>query len=343
MSAGRLASVAALLALAACSGGEKQEGAATPSVLVTLARPVRGTLPATITAYGSAAPSEAGMVTVSMAQPGQLTSLAVTPGTAVRAGQVLGTFAVAPTARSAYLQAVSAVKAAEQQRRSTVDLLSQHLATSDQLAQADKALSDARTTLAGLAAEGAGASTHTLTAPFAGVVSSVTAAPGDRTQPGAPIMTIARAGGILVTVGIDPADRGRVAAGQKAEMKRLSGGTGVPGQVVRVDQMLNAKTRMVDVDLSFPTGALLPGEGMEVAIHTADVAGWVVPHAAVVTAGGPARVFQDMGGKAKAVPVQIRLSTPQGDVVEGAIDAGRPIIVEGAYQVNDGDAVRRGQ
>lgn len=342
MKAGLLPVAAAALALGACSDGS-QDPAPEPSVLVTVARPVQGALPATITAYGSATPSEAGTFTVSMAQPGQVTSLAVAPGSEVRTGQVLGTFAVAPTARGAYLQAAEALTAAEKQRRSTADLLSQHLATSDQLVLADKAVADARTTLTALKAEGAGNAVQTLTAPFAGVVTAITAAQGDRTQPGAAIMTLARASGILVTVGIDPADRGKVAAGQTASMKRLSGGDRYPGQVVRVDNMLNPKTRMVDVDLNFPAGALLPGEGMEVAIRTADVAGWVVPHASVVTAGGPARVYQDVGGKAKAVPVQIRLSSPRGDVVEGAIDPSRPVIVEGAYQVNDGDAVRRGR
>ncbi|MPS69118.1 efflux RND transporter periplasmic adaptor subunit [Novosphingobium aerophilum] len=333
---------ATLLVLSACGSGPSEPDR-TPSVLVTVVRPVRGALPATITAYGSASPSEAGTSSISMAQPGQLTSLAVTQGTAVRAGQVLGTFAVAPSARSAYLQAADALAAAEKQRRSAAQLLSQQLATSDQLVQADKAVADARTALAALAAEGAGRSVQTLTAPFAGIVTSVTAASGDRLQPGAAIMTLARQGGIVVTVGIDPAERGGVAPGQAASMKRLSGGGGIAGKVVRVDGMLNPKTRMVDVDLGFPAGALLPGEGMEVAIRTGDVAGWVVPHAAVVTAGGPARIFQEAGGKAKAVPVQVRLSSPEGDVVDGPVDPRRPIIVEGAYQVNDGDAVRWGR
>jgi hypothetical protein len=105
---------------------------------------------------------------------------------------------------------------------------------------------------------------------------------------------------------------------------------------------LNAQTRLVDVDIGFPSGALLPGEAMQVAIETGQVAGWVVPHQAVVTAGGPARVFQILAGKAKAVPVRIVLSSDKGDVVDGNLDPAKPLIVAGAYQVNDGDAVHRG-
>ncbi|WP_226341926.1 hypothetical protein [Sphingomonas sp. NIC1] len=99
-------------------------------------------------------------------------------------------------------------------------------------------------------------------------------------------------------------------------------------------------TKMVDVDLSFPAGALLPGEPMQVDIRTGEVGGWVVPHAAVVTAGGRPRIFQIRGGKAKAVPVVVRLSSDAGDVVDGALSPRLPLIVAGAYQVTDGDAVR---
>ncbi|MFC0686379.1 efflux RND transporter periplasmic adaptor subunit [Novosphingobium clariflavum] len=328
------------LTLAGC-GGAAPDAAPSPSVLVSVAAPVRGSLPATLTAYGSATPSQSGAMTISAAQPGQVTSLSVVQGTAVHAGQALATFTVAPSARSAYLQVVDALAAAQKQRGSIAALVSQQLATSDQLVQADKAVADARTALAAIEAEGAGRAAQTLTAPFDGVVTAVTAAPGDRTQPGAPIMTLARSGAIFVTVGIDPAERAGVVPGQSATMQRLAGGDAIAGQVVRAGQMLNPRTRLIDVDLSFPAGALLPGEGVEVAIRTGDVAGWVVPHKAVVTSGGPARVFQDSAGKAKAVGVRLLLSSPDGDVVEGALDPRRPVIVDGAYQVNDGDAVRR--
>ncbi|MDG6745508.1 efflux RND transporter periplasmic adaptor subunit, partial [Staphylococcus aureus] len=270
-----------------------------------------------------------------------VTRLLVAPGSSVRAGQPLATFVTAPSARSTYSQAISALAAAQKARASTAQLLAQQLATTDQLVQADKAVSDARVALAALRAEGAGSPSHTIVAPFAGVVTAVSVAQGDRTQPGAAIFTVARAGAIVVTVGVDPAQRGALAAGQSATLTRLSGGGTVTGRVVRVDGALNTTTRMIDVDLTFPSGTLLPGEAMQVAIETGRTPGWVVPHAAVVTTGATPHVFQIIGGKAKAVPVAIRQSSDKGDVVAGALDARLPLIVDGAYQVNDGDAVRR--
>lgn len=335
-----LLSLPTLALLAACGSGTPAPQAS-PSVLVDAVPARQGSLPATVVAYGSVAPALDGTVTFSEAQPGQVTTLAVAPGMAVRAGQALATFVTAPASRSSYQQAVSALNAARKQQATTAQLLTQQLATQDQMTQATKAVTDAQTALAALQADGAGRASHTLTAPFDGIVTTVAVAQGERTQPGAPILTVVRAGGIVVTVGVDPALRAGVATGQAASLKRLSGGAPLRGKVIRVDSALNATTRLVDVDLSFPAGSLLPGEAMQVAIETGEVHGWVVPHKAVFTAGGPARVFQIAGGKARSVPVQVSLSSDAGDVVQGALDGGKPLIVDGAYQVNDGDAVRR--
>lgn len=312
----------------------------TPSVLVSVVAPRQGTLPQTVTAYGTVEPALGGTQTLSEAQPGQITQLLIAPGEAVRAGQPLARFATAPAARASYLQASDALAAARKQRATTAQLLTQQLATQDQLVQADKAVTDASTALAALRADGAGSATHLLTAPFAGIVTTVAVAQGDRTAAGAAILTVARTGAILVTAGVDPAERAALAVGQAATLRRLSGGAPLGGRVLRIDSALNAKTRMIDVDLTFPGGALLPGEPMRVAIATGQVAGWVVPHASVVATGG-AHVFQVAGGKAKAVRVAIALATDEADVVTGPLDPGRPLIVEGAYQVGDGDAVRR--
>lgn len=332
---------AVALALVGCSGAAPDSSQTpAPSVLVSVMAPTHGSLPQTVTAYGSVAPALNGTQTFSEARPGQVMRLTVAPGAAVRRGQALAIFATAPASRSSYAQAAGALTAARKQRATTAQLLSQQLATQDQLVQADKAVSDAQNTLAALQAEGAGSAFQTLTAPFDGVVTSVAVAQGDRTQAGATILTVAKAGGIVVTAGVDPSERGKVAVGQAASLVRLSGGPLVAGRVLRVSSALNPRTRMVDVDVGFPTGTLLPGEGMQVAIATAQISGWVVPHRAVVTAGGPAHVFQVEGTKAKSIPVAVLLASDAGDVVTGPLDPRRRLIVDGAYQVSDGDAVR---
>ncbi|NQE61701.1 efflux RND transporter periplasmic adaptor subunit [Caulobacter sp. RHG1] len=330
------------LALSGC-GPAASPTPPTPSVAVTTAKAARGGLPAIVSGYGTVSPTLDGAQTLSSAQPGQVVGLTTTPGAAVQAGQALLTFAVAPTARGTYQQAITALATAQKQRANTAQLLAQQLATTDQLAQADKAVTDARVVLDALGAEGASQAVRTFVAPFDGVVTAIPVALGDRTAAGAPLVTVARNDGLVVTVGIDPALRSGVAAGQSASLTRLSGGQALTGRVVRADSALNPRTRLVDVDIAFPTGALLPGEALQAAISTNTMSGWIVPHAAVVTATAPTRIFQVAGGKAHAVPVRLLLSSDAGDVVEGAVDAASPVIVDGAYQVSDGDAVRRGQ
>ncbi|HZU63120.1 MAG TPA: efflux RND transporter periplasmic adaptor subunit [Novosphingobium sp.] len=332
----------ALLALAGCSAADAPADPQ-PSVAVSTARVVRGALPETVIAYGTASPSPAGVETLGFAQPGQITAVMVSAGLPVRKGQPLLTFAPAASVRASYAQAQNALHAAQVQESATRQLLARQLATTDQLAQAERALADARASLQGLAADSAGSASTTLTAPFDGVVATLGIARGERSPAGAPLLTLARADALIVSAGLDPADSAHVSAGQGVQLQRLSGGTQVAGHVLRVAGALDPKTRLVPVEIAFPAGALMPGEAVRAQIATRPVAGWLVPHRAVVTADGPPHVFEDRAGKASAVPVAILLATDSGDVVDGALDPARPVITDGAYQLRDGDRLRRGQ
>jgi RND family efflux transporter MFP subunit len=295
-----------------------------------------------VVAYGNTGPALNGSHTINMAQPGQVTRLSITPGAAIRKGQPLITFAAAPATRTAYQQALVALWAAKAQRQTTAQLMTQQLATRDQLLQADKAVKDAAATLAALRADGADKAERTLLAPFDGVVTAVAVTEGDRIPAGAPLLTLVQADQLVVTVGVDPRDQPRLHIGQTAVLERLTGGGGIDGQVVRVDSALNTRTRLVDVDLRFPTGALLAGEAVRASIVVGEISGWIAPHGAVVTANGPPHVFQVQSGKARAVPVEISLSSPVADVVQGPLDPAQPLILDGAYQVFSGDSVRSG-
>ncbi len=172
--------------------------------------PRAGVAPDLVTAYGTATPALDGGMTLSLQQDGRVLAIAVTPGETVRAGERLLDFGASAAAVSTYQQAVSALTAARQQRAHTAQLLGQQLATRDQLAQADKAVADAQSTLDALHREGADRPSQTLQAPFDGTIATIPVAQGDRVQPGATMMTITRLDGLVVTVGIDPGERVRV-------------------------------------------------------------------------------------------------------------------------------------
>lgn len=320
------------------------------SVAVQTEAPQEGAVRDLVTAYGSAAPALDGGMTLSLQQDGRVLSIAVTPGETVHAGQRLLDFGASAAAVSTYQQAVSALTVAKQQRGHTAQLLAQQLATRDQLAQADKAVADAQATLDALDRDGANRPSRTLTAPFDGIVATIPVAQGDRVQPGSTLMTITRLDGLVVTVGVEPASRTRVQIGDTVHLVPLAGGPELDGKILRVDGMLNPKTRLVDADISVPTGSVISGAAFRADITVGELHGWIVPHDAVLTDANGSAVFQVNGTKASRVPVKV--AGPAGpnpagpnpagpnDLVQGPLDPKRPIVVEGNYQLSDDTPVR---
>jgi membrane fusion protein (multidrug efflux system) len=326
----------------ACAAADKPEAAG--SVLVETRAPVRGSLPDTVVAYGSAAASTSGATTLSLPAEGRITHIAVTTGEAVRAGQVLLELALAPSASAKHSQAVTALALAREQQATAQRLLSRQLATKDQAAQADKALSDAQADLAAIEAEDGGMVAQTVKAPFNGVVSAIPVAQGERVAAGAPLLTVTHEQGLVVTVGVEPALRRKLRAGAAAQMALLAAGEpSLQGSVIRVDRMLNPKTRLVDVDVRPAAAAaadLLEGAAYRATIVTGNLEGWIVPRDALLSDEQGAYVFQVAAGKAVRVPVRRLGGNDEQSVIAGAIDAKRPLVTAGNYQLSDGAAVR---
>jgi multidrug efflux pump subunit AcrA (membrane-fusion protein) len=216
----RAALAGVVLSLAA-GAAPPASAAGTPSVLVWTQAPVRGSLPDSVTAYGTAVPAVNGGMTLSVQSEGRVLKLFVTPGEAVHAGQALVDFEISAAARSNYEQAISALKLGQEERTRTARLLAQQLATRDQLAKADKATADAQAALSALEREYGGKPRHTLVAPFDGVVSAVPVAQGARVQPGIALVSLTRTNGLVVTVGVEPAQRHRLQLGQPVQLEAL--------------------------------------------------------------------------------------------------------------------------
>jgi membrane fusion protein (multidrug efflux system) len=310
------------------------------SVAVQTAAPRQGVVPDLVTAYGSAAPALDGGMTLSIQQEGRVLALAVTPGETVHAGERLLDFGASAAAIANYQQAVSALSVTRQQRSHTAQLLGQQLATRDQLAQADKAVADAQATLDAVQREGADRASQTLTAPFDGIIATIPVAQGDRVPPGATLMTITRLDGLVVTVGIEPGVRASVHPGEAVRLVPLAGGSALAGQVLRVDGMLNPRTRLVDADVSVPVGSVISGAAFRADIKVGELNGWIVPHDAVLSDASGTYLFQVDGTTAARVNVRVAGSAGGDDVLQGPLDPKRPIVVEGNYQLADKTPVR---
>jgi RND family efflux transporter MFP subunit len=328
----------AVLTLAACSGDDAADNGAVSAAVSTV--PLhQGSLPELVTAYGIAEPAADAAQVLSVQAAGRVTQWAVTAGAPVKRGQRLLTFTLAPSAVAAYQQAESALKVAQAQRTHTEQLLSQQLATRDQQEQADKALQEAQSSLDALVQQQGRAATVELIAPFDGTVASVVAAQGDLLQPGAPLLSVQRGDGLVVTAGIEREAMERVQVGAKVELTPLDAATPVHGTVRRVARALNPHTHLLDVEV-VPDGALVAGEGFRADIVVGQWQGWLLPRDALQGDESNRYVFQVADNKAVRVPVRVLGETDSVSVATGALDAKHPLVTVGATQLDDGMAVR---
>lgn len=325
-----------LVALALMPSSAAEEG----SVLVTTIMPRKGSLPDIVTAYGTAGPAVDSSMTISLQSQGRVLRFDVTPGEAVKAGQPLLKFGVSESALGSYRQAEIALQTAKVERFRIAQLLKQQFATKDQLTQADKAIADAQTTLDTLKKSGSDQPDLTIKAPFDGVVSTIPVAQGDTIATGAPMMTLMRGDGLVVRVGIEPAQRFRMKRGDPVMLQPMtSGGAPALGTLIRIDGLLNPKTHLIDADVATPAH-LLPGAAFKAQITVGHFDGFVVPRDAVLSDAEGAYVFQIGDGKAHRVAVTIVGSAGDQTAVAGVIDPAKPIVLQGNYQLEDGMEVR---
>jgi RND family efflux transporter MFP subunit len=325
--------------LAACTGsqGDAADNGKVSALVTT--QPVRqGNLPDVVTAYGTATPAIDAASTLSVQAEGSVAHFDVAEGAVVARGQRLLTFALAPAAVAAYQQARMTWQVTRTQRAHTAQLSAQQLATRDQLAQADKAMNDARSALDALRKQQGEGTTVVLAAPFDGFVSTIAATQGDVLQAGAPLLSLTRADGIVVSVGVEPDIAHPVTVGDPAILVPLGPGQAVKGMVRRVAGVLDAHTHLLAVDIA-PAGTVLAGMGYRAEITIGQWQGWLLPRDALLGNGNAWHVFQVANGKAVAVPVTIVGESDAVTVVSGALDPQRPLVVVGNTQLEDGMAV----
>jgi membrane fusion protein (multidrug efflux system) len=313
-----------------------------PSVLVKTETPMQGELPRIVTAYGATAPAPGASTTISVQYDGQVTELAVSAGQTVHAGDPLMRILASAAILSAYDQAQTALRLGQAELLHASQMRGQQLATRDQVAQAEKTVSDAQAQVDTLRRQGVDASSPPLQAPFDGVVSTVTVGQGDRIQANAALMTLVRRGGIILAAGIEPADRAAVKPGDAVKLTAPSNAGGsFPGEVAAVGGQVDPKTRLVPVRIARTDGQpLLDNQDLRAEITVGQASGWTVPRSAVLTDDKGTYVFQVGGGKAVRVDVRVLVDAGGAMLLDGGLQAGRKLVTDGNYQLSDGMAVR---
>jgi RND family efflux transporter MFP subunit len=328
------------LLLHGSGGGDAADQAPQVTATITLA-PIRSeTLATTVQAYGTIQPAADAAVTVSAPRAAVVTRLMAGLGQQVRAGQPLLQIANAPATQQAYRQAADAVAFAERDLARLQRLAGEHLATNDQVSAAQKALADARAALAALQAQGAGQPVQTLTAPAAAVVTAVSVKPGDRVAQDAPLLTLARAGALVADLAIQSDGAGALAPGDAVTVTSSFGGPAHAARLSTVGQLSDPSLRSIQALAPVPAAAFPVAAAVQAEIVTGTHRGLVVPRAAVVFDETGTHLFAIRGATAHRVFVKAGSDHGQDIEVTGPISAGQMVAVQGAYELQDGMAVR---
>ncbi|MGA8094022.1 MAG: efflux RND transporter periplasmic adaptor subunit [Steroidobacteraceae bacterium] len=310
------------------------------SVLVTLTRLQEGSLPQVVVGYGTVEPSAAGHKTVMAPVAAVVAEIDVRLGEEVPAGAPLIRLAPSPATAASYTQARSALAVAERLAASTRKLAAGHLATAQQLADARKSESDARSQLQALDAVGAGGS-HAIRAPFRAIVTTLSTTPGSIVAEGTALLDLAAPQSLVLNVGVVPAQAAAIHPNDAVAVRLIGGTQPITAKVLVCGAVAEADTGLVPVAISLPPNGFLPGEMARAAITTGEMRGYVVPHAAILAddSGNP-YVVQAVAGVAHKVPVQVLVAHGSEDVISGKLDARAPLVLSGNYQLDDGMKVR---
>lgn len=315
------------------------EAAAAPAALVTVI-PVRaGSVNVTIAAYGVVAGSASASRTISAPRGVIVQRVLVTSGQWVQAGAPLMVLANSPASALAWRQASDATRFAELDLQRIQRLAADHLAANDQVGVARKALADAKAALASQTAAGATVGDQTLTAPAPGVVGMLNVTPGARVAADALLLTLIPVGGMVAQLGVDPESAARLSQGQDAWLSSpFAGAPAVRGRVSQVGRQVDPTTHLVTV--AVPVTGMALGEAVTGRITVSSHWGLLAPRHAVAYDEDGAHVFVIEGGKARAVSV--KPGAEQGSDVEiaGDLKPGQLLAVSGAFQLQDGMAVR---
>jgi len=335
-----VACFAASAALGLGPAGADDASDSNSSVLVTLTPLKQGSLPHIVIGYGTVEPSAAGDETIMAPAAAVVAEIDVRLGEKVPAGAPLIRLAPSPATAASYTQARSALAVAERLVASTRKLVAGHLATVQQLADAEKSESDARSTLQALDAVGAGGP-HVIRAPFRAIVTTLSTTPGAIVAEGTALLDLAAPQSLVLNVGVVPAQAAAIHANDTAAVRLIGGARPVSAKVLVCGAVAEADTGLVPVEISLPPAGFLPGEMAQAAITTGEQSGYLVPHAAIlVNDGGEPYVVQAVNGVAHKVPVQVLVAHGARDVISGKLDARAPLVLSGNYQLDDGMKVR---
>ncbi len=333
--------VLAVVAWRSLGSGKAAPQGPPPSALVTVAPIRQASIDETVTAYGVIAGSPAASRTLAAPRAVIVRAVLVGPGQPVAAGAPLVVVENTPATQLLFRQAADAQAFAAKDLARVQRLYDQHLAANDQLTAAQKSLADARAAVAAQAAAGAGKTIQTLTSPVAGIVGATQASVGEAVAADAPLVSVIANGGLIAQLGVEPNGAQRLAPGDLTVISSaLDASHAIQTQVAIIGKAVDPTSRLVSVTAPVPGGGFALGSAVQAQITVERHPGLLAPRAAIVFDENGSHLFVLGGGKARQVAVNPGTSQGEDIEVTGALKPGDIVAVDGAYQLQDGLAVR---
>ncbi len=294
-----------------------------------------------ITAYGIVTAQNSDIAVLSLPFESRVKNVLVIPGQRLDSESPVIEIEPSPDTQLQMLQARYAVQAATRDMQQTRQRYSSHLATNQDLLQAEQNLQVARIKLDSLDKQGAGGTQQLKSS---GLVSKVDVQQGQVVPAGSPLVEIAGGAHIQVRLGIEPADALAIHLQDPVRLFQSNSEPSVDGKVQMISQRINPETRLIDLFVSLPPGSNMPLDSNirgELTLAAAD--GLVVPRSAVLPDDDDDgySLFTVDGGKATEHKVTLGVRNDQSVQITGdALAAGQSVVVLGNLELEDGMSVK---
>jgi RND family efflux transporter MFP subunit len=338
------------------SAHEEEAGAATteeaepkPIARVVVAPLKRGSITSLITAYGSIVAQPGDVRVISVPFESKIVRTMVTAGQQVSQGTELVRIGPSPDVLVALQEAKNAAEAAGRDLKQVEQRFADHLATNQELSQAQQAARSAELKLQSLQQRGV-AEEQTLKADAAGIVGKVNVQEGQIVAAGTGLLEIASGNRIEAALAVDPADAMSLKVDQPVRLSIVGGSResteAMDGKIRVVGRRVDPATRMATVIATVPPDAqLMLDTFVQGQITRASAEGLIVPREAVLPEEEGAFVlFTAENGHAKKHEVRIGLENDRETQViaeeNDALKPGDPVVVQGNYSLEDGMEVQ---
>jgi membrane fusion protein, multidrug efflux system len=333
--------LAALVAVAGCSGGASSQttGSSSTTATVESAKVEKGSIREILTTFGTVVFDPHKIKTISFERSGKVQELLVTAGQAVSSGDVLLVLGPLPEGTLEVQQSRIDLQFAESDLARLQRQLQEQLATNDQVQQAQRRVSSARASLQAL---GVGTDPMTLEAPFAGIVSDVNTTSGALVKAGETALALAPATGVVVRVGFEIEDAASLATGLEVSLEPVFpvGAQGpARGRIGRIHQVVDPATQLVEawVVPSERPSWMVPGTRVRVAVAVRSSEDALkIPLGAVMTRHDERGVFVVAGGVARWTPIITGIEDETSAEVLSGLQEGAQVVTTGRTSLEDG-------